>query len=841
MGLVRKFTEYIGKEFRSSLENPQSPLSFPAEWLLDIFQGGRTDSGMRISEMTALQSVAVRTCVEVIARGISTVFATLAVNEGIEKAHGRMARRIATEHNLFNVLTKAPNDEMTAVIFWQALMCCALLWSNGYAEIQRDAVGRPVALWPRQPHKTRPLRVIAKEGIVIPEIGMRLAWNDLFYVTTDGINEADNTELGAQGYRAQRIIAKEDMIHIKGLTLDGRLGSSVIQDARQTIGLALALEKYGAKFFGNGARASYVIEVPGNIDDIQKELLRRSFQESQGGENMLRPIVLTAGMKATPLTLKNDEAQFKESRMMQDTQIAALFHVPPHMIGQMEKSNRSNLEQVSQEFVQYCLGPWLIQLKQELECKLLPTVGRSAGKYFLDTKPPISVMTDLFRPSSADMEKYMSTRFNTGSASPNDLLEMNGLNPVDEDGMDDYYVPVNVQKVSDPVVTPPEPGAQGAGGAGGQEKPPAKPAAKPAPKPETKSLIKAHSGLFADAFQRIQTRKNPHKAAFERTFLPVFVAMADLAQQFTDPEFRSGKPLPADLVKFVKDYIGGMAKRSSKWTEKDMAPEFERATRAIFVAVAKDIAGQRALEGFVGPGTSLDFVPVTDNQQDPDLDRLYLVEHGRTDYSASGKMHGNHDISLNDDGRADADKAADWFKKHANNVRKIVSSDLKRARETADAIGKHLNVVVSVDQSLRPWRIGEFSGQTPDYKDSKGNDFQHYIDHPDEIIPLGESFNVFIERYIRAFRTYLSEAEQPGTVVLVCHSFNVVAACNWVTTGKAIGPTSLNDKKKATTGGRVVCIEADPNDRKKFIVEDEDTSDGAEPHDDIEAVAQGEL
>jgi HK97 family phage portal protein len=585
MGLFQDIKNRIfaSTEQRTSLESPQTPLSFPAEWLLDIFNGGRTDSGLRVSELTALQSVAVRSCAEIIGNGVATQ--QMFVYEETPTKNGRMNRREAREHDLWPILRNCPNDEMNAKVFWAALTIHAVLWSNAYAEIQRDKAGRPVMLWLRQPHKTMPERVTAKEGMTLAD-GTHLAWGELVYSTTDGIYQPDLSENGAESYRAKRYIVKEDIIHLKGLSLDGWIGSSAIQDARQTVGLALALEKYGAKFFGNGARASVIIEVPGNVTDAQKDLLRKSFQEAQGGENMLRPLVLTQGMKATPMALKNDEAQFKETRQLQTTEICALFHVPPHMLGQMEKSNRSNLEQVSMEFVSYCLGPWLVQLKQELENKLLgkPSgVGRPGKNYVIDYNPPIKLLTDLFRPASEEREKSYQTGFATGSLSPNDIRVMEGMNPSDDEGMDDYYIGVNIQKVSDPVVTSePEPG-------GGGNSPASEPAT-PAKNPRSAELKIAHriySGLFTDAFNRVSARSKPDSAAFERTFLPVFMAIADhlgtLGERQTSVD-----------TKFVKDYIGGMFKRHSK-TPLEPKDELNRAIRALWLSVNRAAAETQAL------------------------------------------------------------------------------------------------------------------------------------------------------------------------------------------------------------------------------------------------------
>ena len=148
---------FEGFEKRSSLENPQVPLSFPAEWLLDIFNGGRTDSGIRVSEMTALQVGTVYACCNI----ISGAFASLPLNvyEHVVKL-GRNGKKKATEHPLWNLLHNEPNEEMTTFTFLKTMMLHDLLWGNAYAELQRDNSAQVVGLWPRNPARTRAIRLI---------------------------------------------------------------------------------------------------------------------------------------------------------------------------------------------------------------------------------------------------------------------------------------------------------------------------------------------------------------------------------------------------------------------------------------------------------------------------------------------------------------------------------------------------------------------------------------------------------------------------------------------------------------------------------------------------------
>src|SRR5574337_2177809 len=206
-------------EFRSSLENPSTPLSYPAEWLLDIFNGGRTDSGIRVSEMTALQVSTVLSCVNLISGAIG--FLELGVYERILARDKRAGKRIAYDHDLYDILDNEPNEEMSSYTFRKTLQAHALLWGNLYAEIQRDNSNRIVALWPRNPARIRPQRAMQDFNIK----GELVHAGELFYSTTEGTSSTEiNPEAPQDSPGPARAIHRNDVLHIPGLALDGRLG-----------------------------------------------------------------------------------------------------------------------------------------------------------------------------------------------------------------------------------------------------------------------------------------------------------------------------------------------------------------------------------------------------------------------------------------------------------------------------------------------------------------------------------------------------------------------------------------------------------------------------------------
>lgn len=558
-------------ELRSSLENPQTPLSYPDEWLLDAWNGGRTDSGIRVSELTALQFTTCYACVNL----ISTAIASLDLNiyEHTENATGRSGKRLAVDHQLFDLLHDEPNPEMTSFTFFRTLMVHALLWSNGYAEIQRDNANRAVGLWPLMPGKTRPYR--NKSG-------------DLVYRTSVGVNQTPMEGKDPAAVNERQILAA-DMFHVPGLSLDGRVGYGVIQLVRQSFGIALAAEKFGARFFANNAKPSGIIEVPGKLKPEARTTLRDTWQQSQTGDNVQKTAVLEEGMKYNPIGIKPNEGQVLETRQFQKGETCAVFQVAPHMIGDSEKSNRANTEQLGLEFVSFTLRHWLKNIQSESKRKLFPKTGRTSGKFFprFDTTP-------FTMPDATTRQTYFNSGKQWGWLNTNDIHEMEHLNPSEQDGAELYWMPVNM-------------GIMGAEGAI-IPKPATPPADPNAPKPaagadpeddETvKRFVRSHSGLFRDALGRLSARSEPDTDAFIRAFEPILTSMATqistLAGEAADDGF--------DFTFDSKEYIRGMRKRLDEARPSNIGlsreqiadRETARAVRAITIEAYRALATAKA-------------------------------------------------------------------------------------------------------------------------------------------------------------------------------------------------------------------------------------------------------
>ena len=439
MALLEMSLKLFNKaEQRTSLENPQTPLSFPAEWLLDIFNGGRTDSGIRVSEMTALQVSTVLACINIISNGVAGL--PLKVYEKIVKA-GRQSKTLAVDHKLFDLLHDEPNEEMTSFTWRKTLQTHALLWGNFYCEIERNAKNEIVNLWPRNPARTRPVRLTAPatiEGTFYPTGTMVYETNEM-----RGDSQMSGEDSLDNKLAIRRIVLSEDMIHIPGLSLDGRMGQSTVYLTRQTIGLALATERYGAKFFANNARPAGVLEIPGTMEPQAVENLKRSWAEAHGGENQHKTGLLEAGVKYSKIGATPEEGQYLQTRTFVRSEIATMFNVPGHMVG-VEGRGKSTVEQASIEFVLYCLGPWLTAWEQELKRKLMPKMGASAGRYFVkfDTRR-------LLYPDAETRSKFYACGRQWGFLNGDDIRDLEDMDPIGGPAGSSYWMPANMIDAQD--------------------------------------------------------------------------------------------------------------------------------------------------------------------------------------------------------------------------------------------------------------------------------------------------------------------------------------------------------------------------------------------------------
>ena len=237
------------------------------------------------------------------------------------------------------------------------------------------------------------------------------------------------------------VLSPEDVLHIPGLGFDGVMGYSPIALEKNAIGLGIASEEYGSKFFSNGARPSGILTHPNTVK--KPKALRESWNAAYGGSsNANRVAILEEGMKFEPMAVPNNEAQFLETRKFQINEIARIFRVPPHMVGDLEKSSFSNIEQQSLEFVKYTLNPWVCRWEQALQRALLD--DEEKGKYFFRFNVEGLLRGDY----QSRMQGYATARQN-GWMSANDIRELENIDRIPAElGGDLYLVNGNMLPLS---------------------------------------------------------------------------------------------------------------------------------------------------------------------------------------------------------------------------------------------------------------------------------------------------------------------------------------------------------------------------------------------------------
>jgi HK97 family phage portal protein len=339
-------------------------------YLAWAFGGGASAAGIIVNPQTAMQSAAVYSCIKVLAESV----AMLPCNLYRKGANNAMDQ--AEDHPLWPLLHDQPNDYQSSVEFFEMLVMHLCLRGNHYAYVNRTRSGRVVELLPLHP------------DVVRTEMSSNF---ELRYQVTmpDG---------------SFKDFAPGELLHVRGQTLNGWLGISPIAYAREAIGLSLATEKFGGQLFRNGAKMGGVLQHPGKIGDEAYKRLKSTFDEAHSGENAHKTAILEEGMKYEKVTMTGEDAQFLETRKYQRSEIAAIFRIPPHMIGDLEKATFSNIEQQSLEFVTLSLMPWLNRIEK-------------------------AIKRDLFTP---DDKKTLRTRFNAslllrGDAKARGLLYQQGI------------------------------------------------------------------------------------------------------------------------------------------------------------------------------------------------------------------------------------------------------------------------------------------------------------------------------------------------------------------------------------------------------------------------------
>ena len=318
-----------------------------------------------------------------------------------------------SEHQLYRILHDEPNPEMTSMVYRETQQAHVLAWGNGYAEIERDRLNRVSALWPLTPNRVTPFRPSTDP------------YGPLRYRV---LNE-DNTET---------VLQAQDVLHIPGLGYDGYLGYSVVAKARESLGLGLAMQQFGASFFGNGSTFGGVITSPRALGDKEKKDFVAELKGfHQGLDRAHRFVLLEGGMDYKRLGVPPDDAQFLESRSFHISEIARWFKVPPHKLGDLSRATFSNIEHQAIDYVTTCLRPWARRWEQEINRKLIAPSERKIQ--FVE-----HLFEDLLKGDIQSRYAAYAVGRQWGWLSADDVREKENMNPLPSGSGSMYLVPQNM-------------------------------------------------------------------------------------------------------------------------------------------------------------------------------------------------------------------------------------------------------------------------------------------------------------------------------------------------------------------------------------------------------------
>jgi len=367
---------------------------------------GMTASGEVVTEETAMRLGAVYACISLLSKSLAMTPLVLyrKTADGREKA---------TDDPLFDVLRNVANPYMTAFTLKERMMLGSLINGNSYAYIQRNRRGDVIGLQ-YIPH-----------GNCWPEVN-ELRNTITYRVTINGKHEQ---------------FAFDEILHIPGLGYDGVIGFSPIQIAREVIGRGLATQTYGSSFFKNGARLGGVFEHPNHLSETAFNQLKKSLaSDYSGASNSNKTMILEEGMKFSPITIPPEQAQFLDTMKFNVAEIARIYGVPPHMIGDLEKATFSNIEHQSLEYVQYSMLPWFSRWEQHINLKCLTKEKRNQGYY-------VEFMVDyLLRGDSKSRAEVYRTMRQNGALNADEWREKENMNKL-PDGQGEHYL-VNGNMIS---------------------------------------------------------------------------------------------------------------------------------------------------------------------------------------------------------------------------------------------------------------------------------------------------------------------------------------------------------------------------------------------------------
>ena len=374
----------------SGLFGPSQGLGDPNHWLVKAV-GAKSASGVFVNEYVAMNLPGVYSCVRI----ISDIVAQLPAHVYQRTDEGRQPR---PDHPVEALVARQPNEDTNAFSFRQTIQSNALLWGNGYIEIETNNAGRRESLFQLRPENTHP-----KES---PEDHRRI-----IYRTTDNGEPRD--------------IHSDQILHIKCLGHDPNLGLSPISLHRETLGLAIAAEKFGSKLFANDLRSGGFLQHPGQLSPEAAKNLKGSKQSEGGTDNAFKIKLLEEGMKFIPTTIPPDDGQFLGTREFQIAEFSRIYGVPLMLLSTDAAPGwASSVEQLMIAFLTQTIQPWIVQWEQEMNRKLFTKEEREKG-YFVRF-----AMQALMRGDMTTRANFYQTLSEVADLGPDEIRKLEDMDPL---------------------------------------------------------------------------------------------------------------------------------------------------------------------------------------------------------------------------------------------------------------------------------------------------------------------------------------------------------------------------------------------------------------------------
>lgn len=373
--------------------------------------GGETASGVDVSERSSLGLSAVYAAARILGESV----AVLPLR--VFKRNDDGGRQLARDRREDYLLHEEPNPEMSAFSWRESAQGTGLaLWGNTYAEIEWNGAGKVAALWPLSSNMVTPRRV--REALPGGRWRSRVVYD---------VVEIDGTPV---------TLPAEDVLHIPALSFDGLRGISPIRQQREAVALGIAVQEYGARFFGNGSVPSGYIKAPSQLGTKGREKLRAAWEETHRGRQAWhRVAVLEGGLTYERIGIPPEEAQFLETRKFQLAEVARMYRIPPHMLADLDRATNNNIEHQGLEFVAHTLLPWLVRWEQEINRKLFRGTA-----YYVKHDVRGLLRGDI----KSRFEAYAIGR-QWGWLSADDVLEREDENPLPDGKGKVYLLPLNMQ------------------------------------------------------------------------------------------------------------------------------------------------------------------------------------------------------------------------------------------------------------------------------------------------------------------------------------------------------------------------------------------------------------